>query len=219
MARKSRNPYIKEFASMLELATFRVNVSRANKRITALERAGLNPATLVYLQNALGDTRIHIPRGKKLTQQVYFKLKALTEHFLGTKTSLVKGAREAETEHRKKFHERVKRAFSGEVAKDVEDKLFSAIGDIDIKRLLENYVYEEVLTAMQDLRDVGISPTEDLIDRALQNNIEYVVADELAARGVPTDGSTLTDYVQLAIDRGIDFAVEQYQINETDELQ
>lgn len=206
----------KPFASSLELVRFRQNVAKANKRIARLEAEGLEPSILTFIKSALGD-RIHIPRGKALTEQTYNKIKAITERFLRAETSKTKAAREGEQKHREAFHERVIRAFGKEINNEVERHLYYAIGDIDVKKLTENYEYEEILFAMNELENVGIRPTTDLVDRVLQSNIEYVVVDMLDERGIPTDGTTLRDYVDIALQYGIDEAERQYMQDQKNE--
>lgn len=207
----------KPFATSRELIKFRENVAKANKRIARLEKEGLEPNILSFVKSTLGE-RIHIPRGKALTEQVFNKIKAITERFLNAATSRLKAAREGEKKHREAFHEKIVRAFEGEIDRDLEGRLYYAIGDIDIKSLLNNYKYEEVLFAMQELNDIGITPTTSIIDKTLQTNISYVVEDELNARGIPTDGATLRDYVDIALQYGIEEAERQFCEDEGEEL-
>lgn len=199
------------------MVRFRQNVAKANKRIARLEKEGLEPSILTFIKGVFGD-RIRIPRGKALTEQVYNKIKAVTERFLKAGTSKVKAAREGEKKHREAFHEKILRAFEGEINEDIEANLYYAVGDIDIKSLLNNYKYEEIVFAMQQLNDVGLQPHTDIIDDVLQNNIGFVVEEELNKRGIPTDGTTLRDYVDIAIQYGIDEAERQYREDSGDEV-
>lgn len=207
----------KPFATARELVRFRQNVAKANKRIERLEKEGLEPKILSFLKSAIDGDKIRIPRGKAFTQQAYLKIKALTERFLGAATSKVKAAREGEQKHREQFHESIIKAFGEEIDKALEQRLYYAMGDIDIKKLRDEYTYEELLFAAEQLTNVNLKITTDLVDSVLQNNIGYVVADELEVRGIPTDGSTIRDYVDIGIQYGIDEAIKQYQLDQMGE--
>lgn len=207
-ARKKVNTS-RPFATSLELVKFRENVAKANKRIARLETEGLEPTVLTQLKSAIDGDRIRIPRGKALTAQAYYKLKAITENFLKAKTSKLKAAREGEQKRRENFHNSVISAFRGEIDPTIESKLYYVIGDIDTDTLLKKYSYDEMLFGISELQNTGLSVTTDLVDKVLQNNTEYVIIDELAARGIPTSG-TLRDYVEIALQYGIGAAENQW---------
>lgn len=206
----------KPFATARELVRFRQNVAKANKRIARLEQEGLEPSVLSFVKSALGD-RIHIPRGKALTEQAYNKIKAITERFLNTKSSKLKTAREGERKHREAFAEQVRRALGSDTKQDIIDRLYYALGDVDMKSLLDNYVYGEIISAAEQLDNVGIEIQKNLIEDVIEHNISYVIENELNALGIPTDGTTLRDYVDIALQYGFNEAVRQYREDETEE--
>lgn len=202
----TRRALSKPFATAVELARFRRDVARANRRIARLEAEKLEPPVLSFVKSALGS-RIHIPRN--LTEFDYKKISAIVERFLAVKESRLPAARAREKYRREQFRRKIVSAFGSEISSSAEDYLYYALGDINIKSLLSEYVYEEVVYAMGQLANARIRPTTDLVRSVLEQNIYYVVQDVLEQRGVDIN-STLRDYVRIAIERGVDAAEQMY---------
>lgn len=208
-----------KFASALELIRFRQNVAKANKRIKRLEAAGLEPKILTYVKGFLdGENRFRIPR--KLNQLDYNNIKNVVERFLGVHESKVRFARKADERKRQNFHKKISNAFGDTLSQSAERVLYDSIGDIDIKSLLRNYTYEEILITLQQLENAQLPSTKDFISQVLQRNIDEVVEDYLKGQGVlqGTDVpfeklNNMYYYVQLAKAEGVQEAVNEYEQN------
>lgn len=186
----------------------RRKVKTVNQRIARLEKAGLDNTVLTNFQNTIGK-RVKIKRNPTLEDVI--RLEMIVDKFLSMKSSTVKGAREGERIRRERFGNLVFTTL-GETDRDLIDILYQYMGDLDLRSLMRDYIYKEVVNAARELIKYDIEPTKNRVESNIEKGIDFVVKEVLKENGVTdTKYNYLDFYVGIALDYGINAAIEQYK--------
>lgn len=178
-------------------------IDKANKRIKRLNENNLKPLILVQALNTLGAEKFSV-KGKSAEERA--KIEIILDRFLTSKLSTVKAARTADERQREIFNDLITKGLT-EINAETLNTAYNYFGDTDFRQLMKEWTYEEVRAAIATLNKVGADINKQSVDRALFESISAVVERELIERGVVLTGDELTDYVQMGIDYGIDYAV------------
>lgn len=181
-------------------------ISRANARLLRLERAGITVPSYTITLNTLGRDRFTLRRGASKEERE--RIEIMVNRFLADETTTIRGAEREIKRQREEFTQNLRTAFVGEIAPDVIEKMYYGWGDIDVKALAREYLYEEINAMFHDIEDIGLTPTDSNLARGIDDGLEMVVRDELRARGVKGNLDLLVD---IAINNGFDFALRQYE--------
>lgn len=183
-------------------------ISRANARLLRLERSGIVNSAFVITTNALGRNRFTLPRNA--SEGARRRLEIMVDRFLNDETSTIKGAMKDIEERRSLFNETIS-AYVRPIAPDVIEKMYYGFGDIDMKSLVTEYLYEEIMAVFSELEDMGIKPTTSNIGVGIESGIDTVVSDELKARGVKPENTDFDFLIDIAKDYGFEAALRQYE--------
>lgn len=198
----------------------RKKVKLANQRLSRLEKAGLRPQSVVNFENQLkaingqNGNRAKIPRKIQNLSDV-LKLDLAVSKFLNNVSTTVSGARRDDKRHRKNFADKLHNIGMNFSSKTV-DKLYSYMGDLDLDELLKAYIYDDIFSVVTELEFAKIDPTQNHVMDALRRGIDYVVEYELINNGVPRSYSDMDLLINIALDHGIDAALDQYRFDTED---
>lgn len=182
----------------------RKQITRANSRLRRLEQAGLINEIYTLTTNTLGKPRFTIPK----SAEEFRKTKLILNKFLGAKTSTVKTARTVSTKNKKDFAEFLKRANQGKLSDSAINVVSARMGDLDLSELIKSYIYNEIIDAVVELENSGIEATSNNVNRALSADIDSVIEDDLARRGVDVPPEIMGIAVSVARENGIDDAID-----------
>ena len=182
----------------------------ANKRIKQLERAGLNPPQLQLFKNALGAETVELTRKTPFGR--IQQLETIVSKFVGSKWTTVSGAQEVEQNRRKNF-EKLVRETIGNISSQSMSVLYGYMGDMDIRELLSEYIYDEVMLAAREIDEIGGNVTKSNVKMAIDRGIDYYIEYEIQQRGYNLDDidNQFIDrdvVIDVARSQGINSAIE-----------
>ena len=182
----------------------------ANKRIKQLERAGINPPQLQLLKNALGTETVELTRRTPFGR--IQQIEQVVEKFVKSKWTTVAGAAEIDRERRKNF-EKLVRETIGNISRQSMSVLYGYMGDMDIRELLSEYIYDEVMLAAREIDEIGGNVTKSNVKMAIDLGIDYYIEYEIQQRGYNLDNidNQFIDrdvVIDVARSQGINSAIE-----------
>ena len=183
-ASATRARFLREFRGSYVSYDLYRKTQEANKRIKQLERAGLNPPQLQLFKNALGADTVELTRKTPFGR--IQQLEMIVSKFVGSKWTTVSGAQEVEQNRRKNF-EKLTRELIGQISQQTMDTLYNYVGDMDIRQLIDEYVYEEVMLAAHEISDIGGNVTKSNVKMAIDRGLDYYIEYELSERGYNLD--------------------------------
>ncbi len=201
-----------------EVAGYRAEVAKANRRIAQLERAGYEPKMLTFIYSAI-DARQFPNISQLTTKHDFTNMYNLVRAFNKNKGTTVRGAIKEEQERYRHFVESLEQIVGEKLPADVERALYPYMAGIDWRELRKSYEYEEIKLMMYELLTVGIAPTNDYVKMGLDDGIrvaiehylsEYIPSNVLIA-ATNFDVRDFDFYVQFAINNGIGAAINEYQ--------
>lgn len=185
-------------------------VQEANKRIKQLERAGVTPAPLEMLRNALGEKTVNISRKTPFGR--IQQIEQVVDKFVKSKWTTVEGAAEIDRERRKNF-EKLVRETIGNISRQSMSVLYGYMGDMNIRELLSEYIYDEVMLAAREIDEIGGNVTKSNVKMAIDRGIDYYIEYEMQQRGYNLDDidNQFIDrdvVIDVARSQGINSAIE-----------
>ena len=185
-------------------------VQEANKRIKQLERAGVTPAPLVMLRNTLGENLVSLSKNTPFGR--IQQIEQVVEKFVKSKWTTVEGAAEIDRERRKNF-EKLVRETIGNISRQSMSVLYGYMGDMDIRELLSEYIYDEVMLAAREIDEIGGNVTKSNVKMAIDLGIDYYIEYEIQQRGYNLDNidNQFIDrdvVIDVARSQGINSAIE-----------
>lgn len=185
-------------------------IARANGRLLRLERAGIYNTVYTITTNTLGAARFAL--GRAATEQERKRIELMVDVFLSDETSTVRGALKDIERKRKQFGDTLNH-YIGDISPDVIERTYYSFGDIDVKSLVNDYLYEEIVAVFNDLEDMGIKPTTSNLARGIDNGVDTVIVEELEALGVGGDDfiPDWDDLITTAKKSGFSQALKEYK--------
>ncbi len=201
-----------------EIAGYRAEVTKANRRISALRNAGYEPKMLTFILSAIDA--YEFPTISKInTQHDFINMYNLVRVFNKSKTTTVRGAIREEQERYKNFVDTLEKTLGYAVPDDISRALYPHMAGMDWADLRRRYDYEEIKTMMYELHVVGVAPTNFYVKLGLDEGIhvalgyylqDYIPRDVLFS-GINYEIRDFDFYINFALKNGVNAAIGEYQ--------